>query len=203
MAVRKATSADVATLRIVLARAFQDDPVMACIFPDEADRRERLPPLFETWMEHIHLPHDECWTTDDRAGAALWDPPGTWRIRFIAQLSLAPRIVRVFGTRLFVALQLLDALQARHPNAPHAYLALLGADPVKQGQGIGTQLMAPMLARCDRDALPAYLESSNEKNLPFYRRHGFELLDTYDTPVGPRVWLMWREPRSGSAGTSM
>ena len=203
MTVRKATSADVATLRAVLARAFHDDPVFACIFPDERRRRARLPLMFETWMERIHLPHDECWTTDDLAGAALWDPPGTWRIRFLGQLALAPRIVRVFGTRALVALKILDALQARHPSAPHAYLSVLGADPSRQGQGVGTRLMTPMLARCDREAMPAYLESSNEKNLSFYRRHGFEEIDAYDTPVGPRVWLMWRAPRSAPSGTSM
>ena len=38
-------------------------------------------------------------------------------------------------------------------------------------------MISPILERCDHDGLPAYLESSKEKNIPFYRRHGFEVLD--------------------------
>ena len=196
MAVRKATTADVGTLRGVLARAFHDDPVFACIFPDAELRRARMPLMFETWMERIHLPHGECYATDDLSGAALWSPPGTWRIKVLDQLLLAPRVIKVFGRRALVAIKILDGMQAKHPAEPHYYLAVVGTDPSRQGQGIGTQLMAPTLARLDRERMPAYLESSNEKNLPFYRRHGFEQVDVYDTPLGPRIWLMWRKPLS-------
>jgi ribosomal protein S18 acetylase RimI-like enzyme len=196
MQVRQATTGDVPTLREVLARAFHDDPVFACIFPDEAERRLKMPLMFETWMEKIHLPHGECYAVDDLSGAALWSPPDTWHIGVLQQLMLVPRMLRVFGRRAFVAMKILDGMQAKHPKEPHRYLAVIGADPSRQGQGIGTQLMTPMLERCDREGTAAYLESSNEKNLSFYRRHGFEERDVYDTPVGPRIWLMWRTPRA-------
>jgi ribosomal protein S18 acetylase RimI-like enzyme len=195
MNVREVAVGDVATLREVLARAFHDDPVFACIFPDEAQRRVKMPMMFETWIERIHLPHGECFATEDLSGAALWSPPGTWRIGVLEQLWLTPRMLRVFGRRALVAMKILDGMQAKHPKESHRYLAVIGTDPSRQGQGIGTQLLSPMLARCDRERIPAYLESSNEKNLPFYRRHGFEEVDVYDTPVGPRIWLMWRAPR--------
>jgi hypothetical protein len=36
--------------------------------------------------------------------------------------------------------------------------------------------MCEGLAKCDADHMPTSLESSNVKNLPFYRKHGFEVV---------------------------
>ena len=72
---------------------------------------------------------------------------------------------------------------------------LARAIPGRQGQGVGAALLRPMLERCDARREPAYLESSNERNLTFYRRHGFDITGEVVTHLGPKAWLMWREPR--------
>ena len=52
-----------------------------------------------------------------------------------------------------------------------------------------------VLERCDEEGIPAYLESSNARNVPFYRRHGFGVTTELQIPGGgPMLWLMWREP---------
>ena len=55
--------------------------------------------------------------------------------------------------------------------------------------------MRSRLARCDAARLPAYLESSKERNVPFYERHGFRVTGELTIPGGgPTLWLMWRNP---------
>jgi ribosomal protein S18 acetylase RimI-like enzyme len=86
-------------------------------------------------------------------------------------------------------------MEERHPhNPPHWYLFILGTDPAAQGHGLGSALLSDMLARVDASSMPAYLESSNERNIALYGRHGFEVTGEVTIPNGPRVWPMWRDP---------
>ncbi len=44
--------------------------------------------------------------------------------------------------------------------------------------------------------MPAYLESSNERNLPLYERNGFRVTGNLRAlSHGPTIWRMWREPQ--------
>jgi hypothetical protein len=43
--------------------------------------------------------------------------------------------------------------------------------------------------------VPAYLESSNPRNLSFYRRHGFEPLGAIQVGSSPTLVPMLRQPR--------
>jgi hypothetical protein len=59
---------------------------------------------------------------------------------------------------------------------------------------VGSALLTPVLARVYADRMPAYLESSNERNIALCGRHGFEVTSELALPNGPRIWPMWREP---------
>ena len=87
-------------------------------------------------------------------------------------------------------------MRAYRPAALHFYLQGLGTDPDRQGEGLGSAVMQPVLERCDADGLPAYLESTKERNVGFYEQHGFEVVGKEQIASdGPMLWLMWREPR--------
>jgi GNAT superfamily N-acetyltransferase len=89
----------------------------------------------------------------------------------------------------------LELLERKHPQGPHYYLFALGVEPSMQGRGIDGRLMEPILDRCDREGVPAYLESTNERNLPLDERHGFRILEEVALPeTGPTVCRMWRDP---------
>ena len=112
------------------------------------------------------------------------------------QLRILPQLIGIFGRRLGAGFRAFNLIEKHHPRNPHYYLAVLGTEPAHQGKGIGSALMQPVLELCDREGVPAYLESSKERNVPYYRRHGFEVTEELHLPGrGPPVWLMWREPR--------
>src|SRR5207244_4285140 len=77
--VRKAEPPDTRPFAAALARAFDDDPVMTFILPDDARRRRRLPRLFQVELQYLHLPLGEVYTTIDLCAGALWAPPEKWR----------------------------------------------------------------------------------------------------------------------------
>jgi hypothetical protein len=63
-----------------------------------------------------------------------------------------------------------------------------GADPA------GTALLRPVLRRCDREGLPAYLEASSPDNARLYRRLGFVTRATVRPLGSPPLELMTRPP---------
>jgi ribosomal protein S18 acetylase RimI-like enzyme len=194
--IRKVTADDVPRLVRALARAFEDDPVMSWIFRDDADRLARLERAFDLFLRRIWLPQQECYSVDRLFGGALWLPPGKWHLGVADQLRLLPSMISVTGRnfpRLFTAL---NTIEKKHPKSPsHYYLAVLGVEPEFQGRGFGGALMQPVLTRCDREQIPAYLESSKRRNVALYERHGFRVVEELKLPKdGPPIWRMWREP---------
>jgi GNAT superfamily N-acetyltransferase len=192
--VRKATAADVPALGRMLARAFLDDPVACWSCPSDRRRPRTNERFFDVRMRQL-LGQEQVYTTGDGSGAALWALPDRWRMSPRDLLGLAP-LVPAWGRRLPRVLRGLSRVEHAHPETPpHFHLAVLGTDPLRQGQGIGSALLSPVLALCDHDNVPAYLESSKESNIAFYARHGFRVTDELRLPKGPPVWSMWRAPR--------
>ncbi len=90
--------------------------------------------------------------------------------------------------------QLMQQMASYHPKEPHWYLPLLGVDPAHQNEGVGSALLRHVTDRCDRDGVPAYLESSNPRNIPLYERHGFEILGRAQSGSSPVITPMLRKP---------
>jgi GNAT superfamily N-acetyltransferase len=192
--VRRLAAPDRDATARMLARAFDDDPLARYIFPSDRVRPAGLRSFFGIQLRHMFLPAAESYVTEDLTSAALWVPPGRPPLGAAAALRLAP-LVRHTRARTPRTLRLLAAVDSRHPRQPHFYLGVLGTDPPAQGRGLGSAVMQPVLERCDAEGTPAYLESSKERNVPFYRRHGFEVTEELRLPGAPPLWLMWREPR--------
>jgi ribosomal protein S18 acetylase RimI-like enzyme len=193
--VRRATEDDVTAMAAQLARTFFDDPVASHIFRNEARRETGLRAFFRTQMRADYLPFGGCYTTEGYSGSAIWAPAGKpMQTGLGGILTLLP-VLPYVASNLRATLRLLSLIETKHPRQPHWYLATLGTAVEQQGRGVGTALLRPVLEHCDAEGIPCYLESSKERNVPFYRRHGFEVVEEVSLPDdGPTLWTMWREP---------
>ena len=198
--IRLATEDDHEAAAEALALAFVDDPAWEHLLPDSNGRAERLLAFFTAEIENLTPDYRQVWVADDGSGAAIWGYPGRWRVPVGRTLRPARQMVRVFGSRLPVAVWTLLRAERLHPRtSEHWYLQWLGVEPRHQGQGLGAALLAPVLASCDRDEKPAFVEASSERSSALYARAGFTLTTTFRMPLGgPPIRKMWREPISSS-----
>ena len=179
-----------------LADAFGDDPVMGWAGKFN-DNRERLVPLWRLIINfRIGKLDPLLFTTEDNEANAVWDAPGDTDIATIDLVKGLPSMLRSFRTGVPRLLRMIQAMDKAHPKEPHYYLLAIGVSHTRQGRGLGSAVIQPMLDRCDQEGLPAYLENTKPKNEAFYARHGFERRGTLDLPAGcPSVMPMWRTPR--------
>ena len=87
-----------------------------------------------------------------------------------------------------------------HPHEPpHFYLSLLATHPDHAGHGHGVGLVAANLAEMDAGdpPAPAFLESSNPRNLARYERLGFRPTREVELIAGLTGTQMWRGPGGG------
>ena len=87
----------------------------------------------------------------------------------------------------------LERMETYHHKAGACwYLPLIAADPSRQNQGLGSAMMKHSLEKASSEGLSAYLESANPKNVPFYQRHGFEIMGEIQVGDSPVIRPMVR-----------
>ncbi|OAI39499.1 hypothetical protein AYO38_07455 [bacterium SCGC AG-212-C10] len=184
----------------VLGRAFWDDPMSVYLLPDD-DHRTAALPHFMTVGALIGMVQGEVWSRPEAMeGAAVWVPPGAQGVPDDSMGDALAEMAVAFGPEaLERANGFFAAMGGAHGRnmgeTPHWYLMILGVDPPRQGTGVGSGLIAPVLTRADEAGMPVYLETMKAKNVPFYERHGFTVLEEADHET-LHYWAMRREPKS-------
>jgi GNAT superfamily N-acetyltransferase len=175
-----------------LVLAFASDPVTRWAWSGSIQYTANMRGFVRAFGGNAFV-HGTACRTGDYAGVALWLPPGVQPDEeLMGELiaNTATPDARAASADLF------EQLATYHPIEPHWYLPLIGVDPIEQGKGHGSALLAYALERCDRDGLPAYLESTNPRNMSLYRRHGFEPIGTIQAGSSPAFVPMLRRPQS-------
>lgn len=182
----------------LMSRAFEADPFVGWVVRSDAKRKEGIHRFFDVCLRQLTVPYGEVWTTDDFGGVALWTPPERFSLGLGAQLRFVGQAMRGMQARHVPSrLAAFSEIERRHPSEPHYYLFFLGVDPERQGEGIGSRMMASVLGRCDAQRMPAYLEATRPDLIPFYERFGYRPLEPFRLPYGgPLLHPMLRRPRS-------
>lgn len=164
----------------VLTEAFLHEAPTTHLF--QGSKRREQTRYFMRCTAAYSLLFGEGHTTTERNGVALWLLPNATtmtfgRMRRAGMLSAPLRMgFSAFGRFMNFA-DHTDKMHRRAAPMPHYYLFALGVSPSAQGKGVGGWLVTAMLERADGEQLPAYLETQNERNVPLYRRLGFELVE--------------------------
>ena len=187
----------------LLARAFHADSFSRYVVPDPVERADSLPFIYEVGVRYgalfgeVYAMHDE---DDSLVGVAVWLPPGEHRTKpertvEAGYLELA-ELVDPEPLQRFAQVQgHLTVIHERDAPIDHWYLTLIGVDPARQGQGVGSALLRPVMARADAAGVSCYLETFAEANLAFYARHGFVVVTAGIEPTsGIRFWTMRHDP---------
>lgn len=183
----------------LIARAFHDDPLLVYFLPDSSERAERAPRFFATFVRLAHAIGD-VQRLSGFEGVAVGSRPGrrheTLEERDRAGFDELPAVVGESALDQFLTVY--ATVEQHHASAierDHWFLQFIAVDPAKQGTGLGSRLLAPILARADRAGQPCYLDNFAEVNLAFYRKHGFRVtVDEIEPTSGLRFWGMLREP---------
>jgi len=189
--IKTATASDAVPVIAVVVLAFSADPAARWTWPDPNQYLMHFPNFIRAFGGNAFT-HGSAYYVDGYTGAALWLPPEVHPDEE-ALLTLLQRTVPAPVQKDVSAV--FEQMERYHPREPHWYLPLIGVDPFHQGQGYGAALLQHALISCDRDHTPAYLESTNPKNIPLYERHGFEVLDTIQVGTSPSIFPMLRTPR--------
>ncbi|MFP3943523.1 MAG: GNAT family N-acetyltransferase [Alphaproteobacteria bacterium] len=188
------TAADSGRQRILqlITLGFAADPVLRWVWPDAKTYLAEMPKFVAAFGGRA-FEHETAWYADDFRAAALWLPPGVEpdaeKLSNLIETTVAPETAEE-------AAALMGQMAEFHPHdRPCWYLPMIAADPACQGRGLGSALMKHAVRRCDEEGLPAYLESTNPRNVPLYERHGFEVMGEMQAGSSPVMHPMIREPR--------
>ncbi len=190
--------ADITALeaRTVLARAFDDDPLMVWFFPDDEVRPHACAAMFGLFAEHyLAAGRVDVVRRGAPVAVAMWQWPGNQEedgsadeglpsMGGLMSALMGPDRAAGIGGAMAVLGQL-------RPSQPHAYLHLLGVDPGCRGEGLGGKLIDQGIAAARAAGLVTCLDTMNPANVPFYEAHGMSVRHEVPLPDGgPTVWSM-------------
>jgi len=176
----KATPSDKSFILDILTRSFDDNKSVNFVVKQDHNRVDRIRNLMD-YSFNMCNQFGEVWISDDKQACALVLFPDKKRLTFrtlLWDLKLAFSVVGL--DRVTSILRREAMVKANHPKEPIAYLWFLGVNPQTQGRGVGGALIQELVQRYKKKKRPIYLETSMQKNLPFYKKFGFEIFHTLE-----------------------
>lgn len=169
---------------------FSADPLVRWMVPKASDYVAHATAMFTAFAGKAFAT-ESAYVANDGEAVALWLPPNTESddddmLPLMLQI-MTPEHLEVVGA-------VLAEMDAYHPKEPCWYLPMIAADPGHQGKGLGSALMKHATRICDEQGLPAYLESTNARNVSLYQRYGFEVVGEIQHGSSPIVRPMIRKP---------
>ncbi len=182
----------------LVAYSMRDNPANVRAFGiEDADLRSRsLVRFFRPVLRGLYRRGVVIGALCDNAlvGVCAMAQPGSCQPTLLEKLEFVPSLVsgNPMGTAIRVA-RWAGEWARRDPTRPHWHLGPVAVSPHFQGQGIGCTMLAAFCERIDQEHTLAYLETDTFKNVGFYQRFGFRVIEQAAV-LGIPNWFMSRPP---------
>jgi len=197
MKIQQLSESEISAIASMLARAFWGDPLFKYALPDDNYRLKKLAALFVLNLKY-GLKFGEVFLLRDQA-VAIWLKPGMSQITVFralragmwsAPFAVGPGALGRLGQQNSFS----ENLHEQYAAESHWYLFMLGVEPSRQGGGLGSRIIEPVLAQADACHQSCYLDTYNSQAVRFYQKNGFEIVSEQRTgKSGLRLWAMRRK----------
>ena len=162
----------------ILAESFDSNKSVNYVVKQDLKRDRRIRGLMQ-YSYNVCNAFGEVWMSDDNQACALVLFPDKKRTTLSAifwDISLAFSVIGVGRVRQVLSRE--AQIKSHHPKKPFAYLWFIGVKPSAQNRHIGSSLLKELIDRYSSQGRPIYLETSVDRNTPWYKKHGFEIFET-------------------------
>jgi ribosomal protein S18 acetylase RimI-like enzyme len=164
----------------ILAKSFETNQSVNYIIMQDEKKLKRVRYLMEYSFEVCFLFGDVFLSPDKKACALVLypDKKKTTLKSILLDIKLILNSVGFQNIKKTLAREAM--IKKVQPQERMAYLWFIGVDPEYQNSGIGTQLLNDIIQNSRLKNRPVYLETSTVKNLPWYKKVGFQVYEELD-----------------------
>lgn len=156
----------------ILSESFYENPSVHYVVKNDHKVNLRIKALME-YAYDMCFKFGKVILSDDKNSCALlmWSAKKKtvvpWDIKLALKAIGLARVPKVLKRE--------SMIKKHHPETPFLYLWFIGVDPAHQKQGLGPALLNQVIDISRDENTPIYLETSVPENIPWYKKHGFEV----------------------------
>lgn len=159
----------------LLTASFIDNKSVNYIIVRDEKKHRHIRALMDYSFEVCSM-FGEVLLSDDRRACALVLYPDRKRTTLKSIWLDLKLIFNCIGlSNVFKAMDRESKIKKIQPKERMCYLWFIGVNPIYQGSGIGSKLLREIIKESEKEDRPIYLETSTMKNLPWYKKFGFEV----------------------------
>jgi len=175
----------------ILTKSFDTNQSVNYIAKQDGKRLKRIRALMDYSFEVCYM-FGDVFLSDDRKACALILYPDKKKTTLKSILLDIKLIFSCIGVEnIKKALVRESKIKQLQPKTTMYYLWFIGVDPEHQNEGIGSVLLDEIINDSKNKQRPIYLETSTLKNLPWYKKYGFQIYNELE--LSYKLFFLKRE----------
>lgn len=164
----------------ILTKSFDTNQSVNYIVKQDSAREKRVKALMDYSFEVCYL-FGDVFLSENKKACALILYPDKKKTTFKSIILDLKLILNCVGiSNIKKALSRESKIKKLQPKEPMYYIWFIGVDPQYQSSGIGSKLLSEVIDDSKQKKRALYLETSTLKNIPWYKKFGFDIYNELD-----------------------